>query len=101
MSSEFRYIGRPLMSLLVRGYEFLLQHAPGMVPPHPYACRFGDGGPIPRAYIHAIREAIWAETVTFPWQRGDMLLVDNLRLGHGRLPYRGKRCILAALIKDL
>jgi alpha-ketoglutarate-dependent taurine dioxygenase len=39
--------------------------------------------------------------VTFRWEKGDLLLVDNLRFGHGRLPFRGERKILAALIKDL
>ncbi len=35
------------------------------------------------------------------WEKGDLLLIDNLRLGHGRLPFKGDRKILAALIKNL
>lgn len=101
MSAEFRYIGRPVMAWLVRQYEYLLEKFPNMLPPYPYGCTFGDGSPIPREYILAIRKAIWAETVKFQWQQGDLLLVDNLRLGHGRMPFKGKRKILAALIKSL
>jgi len=101
MSAEFRYIGRPFMAMVVRGYEYLLEHFPKLLPPYPYGCTFGDGSSIPRATILAIRRAIWDETVTFRWEKGDLLLVDNLRLGHGRLPFKGDRKILAALIKTL
>lgn len=101
MSAEFRYIGRPLMAVLVRGYEWLLENFPKQMPPYPYGITFGDGSPIPRHYVMAIRQAIWDETVKFTWQKGDLLLIDNLRLGHGRLPFKGERKILAALIKQL
>lgn len=100
MSAEFRYIGRPWMAMLVRQYEFLLENYPTLLPPYPYGCSFGDGSVIPRAYILAIRQAIWDETVSFRWQPGDVLLVDNLRVGHGRFPFKGPRRILAALIRE-
>jgi alpha-ketoglutarate-dependent taurine dioxygenase len=101
MSAEFRYIGRPVMAKIVRVYEWLLETFPNIMPPYPFGCTFGDGSPIPRSYILAVRKAIWDEIVTFRWEKGDLLLVDNLRFGHGRLPFRGERKILAALIKDL
>ena len=101
MSAEFRYIQRPLMACIVRGYEWMLDNYPSLLPPYPYGVTYGDGSAIPRAHILMVREAIWAETVKFPWQQGDVLLVDNLRLGHGRMPFKGPRKILAALIKQL
>ena len=101
MSAEFRYIGRPVMAKLVRVYEWLLENFPKGMPPYPYGCTFGDGSPIPRDAILTVRQAIWDETVTFRWEKGDLLLVDNLRLGHGRLPFTGDRKILAALIKNI
>jgi len=101
MSAEFRYIGRPAMAKVVRMYEWLLETFPDIMPPYPYGCTFGDGSTIPRNYILAVRQAIWDETVKFPWEKGDFLLVDNLRLGHGRIPFTGERKILAALIKSL
>jgi len=101
MSPEFRYIGRPLMARVVRVYEWLLENFPSLLPPYPYGVLFGDGSPIPRSYILAVRQAIWDETVKFRWETGDLLLVDNLRLGHGRMPFTGERKILAALIKSL
>ncbi len=101
MSAEFLYIGRPWMAKAVRLYEFLLEHFADRMPPYPYGCSYGDGSPIDRETILAIREIIWDETRTFTWQRGDVLIVDNLAAGHGRLPYRGPRKILAALLKTL
>ena len=35
--------------------------------------------------------------VSFPWHRGDVLLVDNLLAAHGRNPFAGERKILVAL----
>ena len=101
MSAEFFYIGRPLMACAVRAYEFLLDHTPRGTLPYPFGITFGDGEPIPRAQVMEIRQAIWAETVMFFWQQGDLLLIDNFKVGHGRMPYRGERRILAALIRHL
>jgi alpha-ketoglutarate-dependent taurine dioxygenase len=36
-------------------------------------------------------------TVKFRWQRGDLLLVDNFLVAHGRMPFRGERRILVAI----
>jgi hypothetical protein len=43
-------------------------------------------------------EVLWKHTVVFDWRQGDVLLLDNLAVGHGRKPYRGPRKVLAALI---
>ncbi len=36
-------------------------------------------------------------TVAFPWQRGDMLMLDNVLAMHGRATFAGRRRILAAM----
>ncbi|WP_460200560.1 TauD/TfdA family dioxygenase [Scytonema sp. NUACC21] len=45
----------------------------------------------------AIWDAVIAETIVVNWQQGDILFLDNLRFGHGRKPFRGKRQILVSL----
>ena len=35
--------------------------------------------------------------VVFPWQAGDVMLVDNVATAHGRNPYQGERKLLVAL----
>jgi alpha-ketoglutarate-dependent taurine dioxygenase len=59
-------------------------------------CTYGDGSPIPAADMEAVREAIWANLVAIPWQRGDVLAIDNDAVSHGRMPYRGERLVVVA-----
>jgi hypothetical protein len=35
--------------------------------------------------------------VSFPWQRGDILMLDNILAAHGRAPYEGPRKILVGM----
>ncbi len=58
---------------------------------YPKNCRYGDGTPIPDAVMQAILAVYQELEVVFPWQQGDVLLVDNLLVAHGRNPYRGER----------
>jgi alpha-ketoglutarate-dependent taurine dioxygenase len=44
-----------------------------------------------------IRGAYDSETVKFDWQRGDLLLVDNMLVAHGREPFTGNRKVLVAM----
>jgi alpha-ketoglutarate-dependent taurine dioxygenase len=54
---------------------------------------FADGGPIPDADFEAVRTAIWKH-MTFPkWERGDVVVIDNFAVAHGRMPYRGPRLV--------
>src|SRR5690606_1648947 len=55
MSAEFRYVGRPLMARVVRGYEWLLEKLPSLLPPYPYGITYGDGSEIPREHILRVR----------------------------------------------
>jgi alpha-ketoglutarate-dependent taurine dioxygenase len=63
----------------------------------PYNTYYGDGSPIEDSLVEEIREAYRDETVSFPWQPGDLLLLDNMLVAHGRNSYRGERKILAAM----
>src|SRR5919199_5407588 len=48
-----------------------------------YAC-FGDNTPIDVSLLDEIREATCQQTVIFPWQEGDILVIDNMLVCHGR-----------------
>jgi alpha-ketoglutarate-dependent taurine dioxygenase len=63
----------------------------------PYNTYYGDGTEIPPEVIATIREAYATEKVMFPWQSGDILLLDNMTIAHGREPYTGDRLILASM----
>lgn len=58
---------------------------------------YGDGEPIDRRDLDRVRSALDAESVAFTWQTGDVLLVDNMRVAHGRRPYEGARSVVVAM----
>jgi alpha-ketoglutarate-dependent taurine dioxygenase len=35
--------------------------------------------------------------IVFPWQAGDVMVIDNILAMHGRKPYRGPRRIVVAM----
>lgn len=63
----------------------------------PYNTFYGDGSPIEPEVVAELRAAYDAETVMFRWEAGDMILIDNISVAHGRSPYAGPRRILAAM----
>jgi alpha-ketoglutarate-dependent taurine dioxygenase len=58
---------------------------------------YGDGTPIEPSVLDEIRETYRSAAVSFPWERGDVLLVDNFLVSHGRDSYTGPRKILVSL----
>lgn len=61
---------------------------------------YGDGEPIRQEDLEAVRGAFQREAVQFPWRRGDVLLVDNMQVAHGRRPFRGPRKVLVSLFEN-
>lgn len=58
---------------------------------------YGDGSPIEPEVLEELREAYRQETVTFPWKQGDILMLDNMSVAHGRLPYSGARKVVVGM----
>lgn len=63
----------------------------------PYNTYYGDGTPIEPEVVEQIQAAYRAEMVVFPWEPGDVLLLDNLTVAHGRRPYTGERQVVVAM----
>lgn len=59
---------------------------------------FGDGGEIEPEDLERVRQAFAGASVSFDWQPGDVLLLDNMRVAHGRRPFVGPRRIVASLL---
>jgi alpha-ketoglutarate-dependent taurine dioxygenase len=72
-----------------------LLNAAGDEPPR--NAYYGDGSSIDDRDLENIRAAYDAETVAFRWQKGDVLVVDNMLVAHGRRPYRGARKIVVGM----
>ena len=67
------------------------------LPRHAY---HGDGTPIETLSLTDIRAAYKKETVTFAWEQGDILLLDNMLTAHGREPFVGAREILVGMAES-
>jgi len=58
---------------------------------------YGDGTPIETSIMDELRAVYDQETVSFPWKKGDVLMLDNMITAHGRSSFRGERKILAGM----
>lgn len=58
---------------------------------------YGDESPIEEDVLAHIRDAYEQETIVFRWQRGDIMVLDNVLMAHGRRPYSGDRKIVVSM----
>jgi amino acid adenylation domain-containing protein len=58
---------------------------------------YGDGTPIEKEVIEELREAFDKAKVVYPWEKGDVLLLDNMLMSHGRSSFTGERKILVSM----
>lgn len=58
---------------------------------------WGDGSEISLAETRLLIDTAWLQSNLFKWKQGDLLILDNIRCGHGRLNVVKPRKIAAAL----
>jgi alpha-ketoglutarate-dependent taurine dioxygenase len=61
---------------------------------------FADGSPIDAAMLDEISRACESQAVVFPWQPGDVLLLDNMLTAHARHPFVGKRKVVVGMAES-
>ncbi len=66
--------------------------------PLPYAIGFADGTPIPQAWLLSALDAYQTNRIGFAWSHGDILLLDNILVAHGRNSFTGLRDIQVGLL---
>ncbi|MBD0260805.1 MAG: TauD/TfdA family dioxygenase, partial [Cytophagales bacterium] len=64
----------------------------------PFSSQYGDGSEIEKEVIEEIESIYNRLMVAFTWQKGDILLLDNMLTAHGRKPYKGERKILVGML---
>jgi hypothetical protein len=57
----------------------------------------GDGSPLSVEDLEEIRRVTEETMIAFPWREGDVLLVDNMLVAHGRMPFSGPRRVMVAM----
>jgi alpha-ketoglutarate-dependent taurine dioxygenase len=70
-----------------------------IMPPEelPQWVTFADGTPIPPELVIQARDAGLDSAIDVAWQTGDLLLIDNVAVAHGRRPFTGSRRVLVAM----
>jgi alpha-ketoglutarate-dependent taurine dioxygenase len=58
---------------------------------------YGDGSPIGDDTLDIVRGVLEAHKISFPWQAGDVVMLDNMLTAHGRAPFRGPRKVIVAM----
>lgn len=58
---------------------------------------YADGTDIEPAVLAELRNAYLAELVTFRWQPGDILMLDNMLVAHGREPFTPPREVVVGM----
>lgn len=60
----------------------------------------GDGSEIQVDELHHILDVYQSEKIVFQWKRGDVMILDNVLMAHGRNPFIGERKIVVAMSGD-
>ncbi|MFT7032001.1 MAG: alpha-ketoglutarate-dependent taurine dioxygenase [Cyclobacteriaceae bacterium] len=63
----------------------------------PFNTFFGNGDEIAFEEFEELRVAFDKCKVKFDWQKGDILILDNMSMAHGRESYQGQRKILVSM----
>ena len=67
----------------------------------PHAVRWGDGGGVEPETVEELIALYRECAITTRWQRDDVMLVDNLRMAHGRQPFDGERDVAVLMLDEM
>ncbi|MGA8165533.1 MAG: condensation domain-containing protein [Waddliaceae bacterium] len=79
-----------------RFHELLKSYSEEDLPAHAY---YGDGSPITFEHLEHVYKVLRNSCHFFHWEKGDVVVVDNILISHGRNPFTGTRKILACFVE--
>ncbi len=69
------------------------------IQPHPpYEVSWGDGCDMTVEEIRPIYDIMEGLTIASPWREGDLLIINNILVSHGRNPFRGHRDVQVIMV---
>lgn len=77
----------------------LLHPAPAGIPASevPWCTTYGDGSPIDGDSLIRVAKIMKEEGVTFKWEKGDVIMIDNLSVLHSRNSFTPPRRVCVAM----
>ncbi len=63
----------------------------------PRNASYGNGDPFEADVLDHVRNAYEKEKIKFKWHKGDIMILDNILMAHGRETYKGERKIAVAM----
>jgi hypothetical protein len=68
----------------------------------PHDTSYGDGTPFTEKELQFMRARLWERANAVTWSNGDLLVMDNTRVAHGRMSYseNSNRSILVSLVQE-
>lgn len=61
---------------------------------------YGNGTCIEDSVLDEIRGVMDVAKVSFPWEKGDILMLDNMLVAHARSPFKGARKVVVAMAEE-
>jgi alpha-ketoglutarate-dependent taurine dioxygenase len=63
----------------------------------PHSVAYGDGGAIPVEHLDHVRQTARRNELAVPWQPGDIMMIDNMLVLHGRQAFAGSRRVVVSM----
>lgn len=67
---------------------------------YPRNCYHANGQEINMKHLDEVRSLYEKSAFPLKWAEGDVLLIDNLLVAHGRMPFLGERQIIVTMLDD-
>jgi alpha-ketoglutarate-dependent taurine dioxygenase len=83
----------PVTWAIMRGFDWM-RLASTAPTPH---LEFADGSDWSSAEMRELARLVWDNSVFFRWREGDVIIIDNIRVAHSRMPCDGARKVAAAV----
>ena len=64
---------------------------------YPQYAAYGNDEDIPVSYLREVTDIHFQNALKFPWHQGDILMLDNMLMAHGRMPFTGERKVYVSM----